>query len=124
MKELTFEEFEDRSMAIQRATRIFVESGLTNNISVAFKIYQEVFAERERELFITSLQSGVNRGTVMDRYERPLCPECGSGLLFRILTDNEEGIKTQLVCPDPKCDTVLSSDKDIGWWMASLKKRA
>jgi len=122
MKELTFEEFHDRTMAIHRARRIFIDSGLMNNISKAYEIYQEVFAERERELFITTMQAGSNRGTFMDRYERPLCPECGSGLLFRIMPPGAE-IKIQLVCPKADCDTVLSSDQDIAWWMAQLKKK-
>jgi len=123
MKEFTFEEFNDRLGAVQRAQRIFIESGLTNNITKAFQIYQEVFAERDRELFITAQREGPHQKTFMDRYERPLCPECGAALLFRIIPENSEGIKTQLICSKPECDTLLNSDQDISWWMGQLKKK-
>jgi hypothetical protein len=119
MKKLTYSDFVDRAAAVQRARKIFIESGLTNNITTAFALYQVIFADREREIFIT----GDWRGTFMDRFERPLCPECGTGLRFRIMPENTEGIKTQLICPRADCDTVLNSENDIPWWMRELKKK-
>jgi len=120
MKELTEEEFQDRTQAILRAHQIFIDSGVTKNISIAFELYQKVCAEREREIFLSTQVYGNKPRTPMDRYERPLC-ECGSNMAFRMVPPNDEGIKVQLVCTSEKCDIVLNSDNDIQWWMANLK---
>jgi len=119
MKQLTQYEFEERMDAIQRARRIFIESGLTKNITHAFEIYQEVFAERERELFLSSVLNGNRAQTVMDRYIRPKCPDCQSDMMFRLVPENKEGVKTQLVCSG--CPLVLDSEKDLTEWMRALK---
>ena len=121
MKELTEQELIDRLLAIQRAEKIFIESGLTKNMTTAFKAYQAIFAEREREIFLTPSQSKPR--SVMDKYERPKCPDCGYEMMFRVAMENDEGIKTQLVCSKKECDTVLNSENDLQWWMDNLKKK-
>ena len=121
MKELTQDEFEDRAMALQRARRIFIETGLTNNLTHAFEAYQAIFAEREREIFIITQQYGNKSRTFMDKYDRPKCVECGADMAFRQVPENREGVKVQLVCMNDKCDTVLNSENDITWWMQHLK---
>ena len=119
MKKLTKEEFIDRMDAIRRANKIFIDSGLTNNITTAFELYQEVFATRERQLVLTANIEGNSHRTAMDYYERPKCPECRADMKFRALPENAERIKTQLVCS--KCDVVLDSDKTLQEWMDILK---
>ena len=116
MKELSLEEFRDRAMAMQRARHIFIETGLTKNITRAFEAYQEIFAERERQKFI-SAQTGFS----MDKYERPSCPDCNSPMMFRQVMQNTENIKIQLVCS--KCDTVLNDEHDLAWWMENLRRK-
>ena len=123
MKKLTVEEFEDRMRAIQRAKGIFVDSDLTRNITTAFELYQEIFAEREREIFLSTQVYGNRPLTIMDKYERPKCPDCNSDMMFRQVPENEEGIKTQLVCSNQECQTVLSSEEDLSWWMENLKRK-
>lgn len=119
MKELTIDEYNDRLKAIERAMHIFGE--LTdNNITKSFQAYQAIFAEREREIFIATV-NGKRARTVMDKYERPQCPDCGSDMMFRQVKQNDEGIVTQLVCSNQQCDTVLSSDKTLVDWMNILK---
>lgn len=117
MKELTEEEFRDRVGALERAGRIFPD---VLNVSERFKVYQEVFAEREREIFLSTNRYGNKPRTPFDKYERPKC-ECGSDMAFRIVPPNNEGIKVQLVCQNPECDIVLNSDNDIDWWQANLR---
>lgn len=120
MKKLSIDEFEDRMNAIQRARQIFIASGLTKNITTAFELYQEVFAERERQLTLdSSVETGEHRN-IMDNYERIKCPDCKEDMRFRVLPKNDEGINTQLVCS--KCDLVLDSEKTLQDWMNTLKE--
>lgn len=120
MKELTEEEFQDRAAALQRAECIFAH--MTNgDLTHAFKAYQSIFAEREREIFLSSHVHGRRPRTLIDKYERPKCPDCGSNMLFRVVPENRGGIKTQLVCESPKCDMVLNSKNDLNWWMDNLR---
>jgi len=114
MKELTKEQFLDRVQAVNRAMAIFGE--LTDqNMTRAFQAYQEVFAERERELFMIPSQRQIRK------YEMLRCPECDRELLYRKLDKNPEGFKTQWVCSNSECDTVLNSEHDMDWWMNKLK---
>jgi hypothetical protein len=120
LKELTEEEVADRAGALQRAEKIF--SHMTNaDITKAFKAYQAIFAEREREIFLSSHVHGRRPRTLMDKWERPKCPDCGSNMLFRVVPENNAGTKTQLVCESPKCDTVLNSKNDLNCWMNNLR---
>lgn len=118
MKELTEEEFNDRIGALARAGRIFPD---VLNVTERFKLYQEVFAEREREIFLSTRVQGNRPKTVMDKYERAKCPECEADMMFRQVPENPEGIKVQLVCT--KCDTVLNDTNDLTWWMTELKAK-
>ena len=120
MNKLTEEEFRDRMEAIQRSKEIFIDSGITNNISVAFELYQKVFADRERQLFISANVEGNRNRTVMDNYDRPKCPDCSSDMMFRVVPENGEGVKSQLVCS--KCELVLDSEKSLTEWMSILRK--
>lgn len=107
---------------MQRARRIFIESNLTeNNITLAFEAYQSILAEKERELFLISSIQGDRNRTAMDDYERPQCPDCGSPMMFRVVSENEENVKTQLVCAS--CDLALNSENDLTWWMENLRKK-
>ena len=116
MKELTQSEFEDRMGALARAGRIFPD---VLNITERFKLYQEVFAEREREIFVTTQKYGNRPRTEMDRYERIPCIDCGKEMMFRVVPENKEGVKTQLVCSG--CDLVLDSEKTLDEWIKELK---
>jgi hypothetical protein len=122
MKKLTPEEFQDRVEAIARAEKIFVGSGITNNITEAFKIYQTVFAERERQILLMS--EHLRNPSIFDKFHRPLCPDCSNEMLFRLVPENDEGVKTQLVCSNPLCDVVLNSDKSVDDWIEVLTKKS
>ena len=75
MKQISFEEFEDRIEAIMRVRKIFV-SYITKNITTAFELYQEVLVEQERKRFLTTVTGGRVSMTWLDQYERPRCPKC------------------------------------------------
>ena len=120
MNKLTQQEFQDRIEAVSRARRIFIN--LTDgNITNAFTLYQEVLAERDREVFLKTINSGNRPPALFDRYERPKCPDCGADMMFRPLAANPDGYKVMLSCSSPECQTVLYSENDIDWWEKELK---
>jgi len=117
MKDLTEEDFRDRTQAVLRAEKIFVGGRITKNLSVAFKIYQEVLAERERQLILNTIAWGRRGPTFVDfNYERPVCPDCKSKLYIRVIDipqgpANVFGWKTQLICD--KCLHEQYSTKSV-----------
>lgn len=115
---MNYEEFQKRINEVNKAYRIF--KPLTNNMTDAFRLYQEVLAEEKMEIFISSEVN--NRPlTPVDDYERPLCPDCNSPMRFRIIPQNDENVNTQLVCEN--CDLVLDSEKTIQEWYQLLEKK-
>jgi hypothetical protein len=123
MKKMSFEEFNDRVRAFNEAERIFVETGLTHNITDAFKAYQAILAEKERELHVAPSEHGFIPGSQMNRYERPRCPDCGAFMGFRLVPENDEGVKTQLVCQNDACGLVLDSELSMNEWQEKLRIR-
>ena len=117
---MNFKEFQKRVLEINKATRIFTP--LTNNISKAFELYQEVLAEEKMEVFISTSTGGNRPVTPMDNLERPSCPDCNSPMRFRMIPPNDEGVNTQLVCEN--CDLVLDSEKTMQEWYQLLEKKS
>ena len=119
MKKLTHTEFQHRVNEVNKAYRIF--KPLTNNMTEAFRLYQEVLAEERMELFVSTQVMGNRPLTPMDDVETPLCPDCNSPMRFRMIPPNDEGVNTQLVCEN--CDLVLDSEKTMPEWFKILEKK-
>ena len=120
MKKLNFEEFQKRINEVNKASKIFAP--LTNNMTEAFRLYQEVLAEEKMQVFVSSATGGNRPVTPMDNLERPSCPDCNSPMRFRIIPPNDENVNTQLVCEN--CDLVLDSEKTIHEWYKLLEKKS
>lgn len=121
MKRMEKQEFIDRHLAVARAKRMYWPH-LTNNITLAFNIYQTILAEQERDLFITN---STRRQTLIDGYVRPKCPECDFNLGLEIINTpkgraNRYGWKTVWRCP--VCLNEQFSKKTVQDWMKELKK--
>jgi hypothetical protein len=67
---MNFREYSNRVEEVNKAYRIF--SPLTNNMTEAFRLYQEVLAEEKMELFMSVEAWGNRPMTPVDDYERPL----------------------------------------------------
>ena len=120
MKLLTADEFQDRLQAFNRATRIFGE--LTGqNITKAFEAYQAILSETQREIHMDVRRMQGMTGSPFDELQRPACIDCGSECNLRQVPDNDEGIKSQVVCT--QCDLVLDSELSIQEWLNVLPKR-
>ena len=120
MKKMNFDEFQKRISEVNKAYRIF--KPLTNNMTEAFRLYQEVLAEEKMEIFVSVEVFGNKPMTPVDDYERPLCPDCNSPMRFRMIPPNDEGVNTQLVCEN--CDLVLDSEKTMQDWFNLLEKKS
>lgn len=126
MKRLNFEEFKDRTGAVMRAQRIFTPH-FTKNITTAFKIYQEVLADRDREIFINRMRD-FELPSPLDEYERPKCPECGGNLFLRLIgvpkgSRNRKGWKSCWECINGECVYEAYSKKDLFQWMKRLRRK-
>jgi hypothetical protein len=123
MNRMSEQEFRDRVEAVARARRIFINSGVVGkNLTHAFILYQELLAEQDRDLWISTVQAGNRLPAMFDGYDRPKCPDCGSDLMFLPLKDNPEGHKVMLRCESGPCDTVLYSDMSIEEWEKELRR--
>jgi len=121
MKTMNYNEFLHRILEVNKAYRIF--KPLTNNMTEAFRLYQEVLAEEKMEVFVSSATGGNRPVTPMDDFERPSCPECESDMMIRTVPMNDEGVVTQLVCSNDSCDVVLDSKLTLEGWMEVLEKK-
>lgn len=67
IKRISRDRFIEDTTAILNARRIFIDSKVTNNITVAYELYKQILEEEE----VVSEQWSVNR-------KPQPCPECGS----------------------------------------------
>lgn len=133
MKKLTREEFVDRMQALADAKGIFIDSGITKNITIAFQFYQDLLAEKERPLQLDSKKDQVSDVMAetpssitisMDvELERPQCPDCGEFLHLRQATEDEEkeGFRSAWICK--KCRYEGLSDKSPMRWIRELPEK-
>jgi hypothetical protein len=119
MKKMNYEEFQKRVTEVNKAAKIFAP--LTNNISDAFKIYQEVLAEEQMEVFVSTAVMGKQAMTPMDDFERPKCPECQNELRLKLGAKDSEGKdwNSSWVCT--QCLAEFYSEKTAQEWMNELK---
>lgn len=121
MRKLTYDEFHDRIGAFHRARRIFAHM-TDNDISKAFEAYQDILAETQRPLGVPAASMRGMTGSAFDSLKhRPKCPDCGMDMNIRAVPQNLEGVRTQLVCADPKCPVVLDSELTVSGWYELLK---
>jgi len=120
MKKLNYAEFQKRISEVNKAAKIFAP--LTNNISEAFKIYQEVLAEEQLEVFVSTAVMGKQAMTPMDDFERPKCPECDLDLRLKVSPVDAEGVKWNTAWVCVQCQAEYYSDKTVGEWMQELRK--
>lgn len=121
MKKLTKEEFVSRLTEIDKAEKIFVSSGLTKNLSVAFDIYQRLLGETEQEVYVDNNLVDGRRGSELDGYNRPECPTCGKEMFLQVFRPGHE-VRTRLICPDPSCPA-YDSERSLDEWKELLKKK-
>ena len=121
MKKLNYEEFSKRIEEVNKAARIFAP--LTNNISEAFKIYQEVLAEEQMEVFVSTAMMGNKPMTPMDDFERPKCPECQNELRLKLGAKDQDGKEWNSSWVCTQCLAEFYSEKTAQEWMNELRRK-
>ena len=121
MKKLSYAEFQNRVNEVSKAAKIFAP--LTNNISEAFKLYQEVLAEEKMEVFISTSVGGNRPMTAIDEYERPKCPECDIDLRLKVFPLDADGTRWNTAWVCVKCQAEFYSEKTVPEWMNELRKK-
>lgn len=122
MKKLTYEEFESRMVEVSKARDIFIPH-ITKNISVAFQLYQDVLAEEQQEVFLSTMVLGDKPISPLDEYERPECPECKNPLLMKIRPKDEDGKEWETSWYCDKCLSEFYSNKTVKEWMNELTRK-
>jgi hypothetical protein len=121
VKKLTFEEFSKRTQEVLKAQKIFGE--FTNNISTAFAIYQDILADEQMDVFISTAIAGNQAMTPMDDFERPKCPECGTGLRLKLGAKDSEEKEWNSAWVCTQCLAEFYSEKTAQEWKNELKRK-
>jgi transposase-like protein len=121
MKKLNYVEFQKRINEVNKAARIFAP--LTNNISEAFKLYQEVLAEEQMEVFVSTAMMGNKPMTPMDDFERPKCPECQNELRLKLGAKDQDGKEWNSSWVCTQCLAEFYSEKTAQEWMNELRRK-
>lgn len=120
MKNITAKKFYDRTQAVARARKIFIDSGLTKNITTAFVLYQEILAEQDMPIFLSAPVYGAGSRSALNIPGRPKCPQCGLGMGLRPVNipqgpKNAHGWRSCWECT--KCGYEEYSQKSIDEWL-------
>jgi len=118
---MTIEELIIRQNKIAAAFAMFPEE---RNVQQAIIKYNETLPEEERiSVFINTADVPKRTVNIIDLYGRPECPNCGAYMMIRPLPPNSDGYKSQLVCDNEDCDTVLNSIYTVEEWVNALKEK-
>ena len=116
MKKLDYSDFSKRIEEVAKARKIFIKSGITKNITIAFELYQAVLAEEQMDVTITKPQ------VPFEDIERPLCGECDKELQ---LDPRPRRIDNKLYASTwtcANCGMEYYTEKTAEQWYAELKK--
>jgi len=120
MKKMNYEEFNTRMQEVAKARKIFIPH-ITKNISIAFELYQEIFAEEKLDVFVSTATAGNHTMSKFDEYERPVCDECSAELRLSVAPVTRDGVTypTTWVCPE--CGMEYLTKNTAQEWMEALK---
>jgi len=114
MKKLNLGEFQARINEVAKARDIFIKTGVTNNITVAYHMYLKVFDKDEMDVMI----SGIN--TPWGNITRPTCDECGEEMKLNPMPRKigDTIYPTSWIC---KCGVEEYTEKTVEEWFKELK---
>ena len=115
MKNLDWKEFQKRTNEVIKARKIFIKSGITNNITVAFQLYQDLLAKEQMAVMISKIN------TPFGNIERPLCDACDSEMQLNPMPKKvgDKIYPSTWVCP--KCKIEEYTEKTPQEWYEELK---
>lgn len=128
MKDLSIEDFKKRAQDIVRSRKIFIEGGITKNITIAYTLYREMLLEDDRLAALPERLNLIDHGLVPDstfNVNRPSCPDCGAALYLRAIylpqgPGNLKGWRSCWECS--RCLYDEYSLKTVSEWREELTK--
>jgi len=112
---------DDRDTVIERARIVYMDSGVTNNITEALRLYLRDVAGPDEQvpLFISSPEQHQMREVL--KFGRPECDFCKAEMFFRICAVDQHGTThaTAWVCKN--CGYEFYSDMTPKQWLKVLR---
>lgn len=127
MKDLTVDEFNKRARQVRDAYKIF--GHITDyNITVAYKIYRDIFEEKDLPEMISYRRHGRLEHVMISPYVRPVCPRCGARLHIRNICatkgpSNRNGYRSCWECMKPDCCYEKHSTRTVVQELKQLKRK-
>lgn len=129
MKDITLEIFKRRSLDILRSRKIFITSGVTNNITIAYQLYRDMLLEDDLVNIIPEGVNAIENGLVPDssfNFTRLRCKECDAEMYLRAIylpkgPGNLNGWKSCWECS--RCSHEEYSKKTILEWKKELVEK-
>lgn len=115
MKKIDYKEFRLRVKEVAKARKIFIKSGITNNITEAFQLYQEVLADEKMEVIVRKSQMP------FENIERPRCDECDSELKLSTWPIRIDGETYPTTWKCENCGMEYYTEKTAEEWYMELK---
>lgn len=115
MKNLNLKEFNKRFNEVAKARKIFIPH-ITKNITIAFQLYQEIFAEEQMAVTIGKIN------TPFGDIERPRCDECDTEMQLNPMPKQigDKIYPSTWICP--KCKIEEYTEKTVEQWYEELRK--
>jgi len=90
-----------RKLMVRKARKEFIETGKTNDITTAVRLYFQAHPKETQGIKETLTPREIDRPTtILDLYERPPCPKCGMPLFFQVCSTCGSGKrkKNEWIC--------------------------
>jgi len=119
IKKLTEKQFQERLKGLMFARKIFMPH-ITNNITIAWEMYQEMVAGEKMEIFIANAQVEHLDKNPLKGLKRPKCPECNGDMVLRLGAVDMDGKQWPTAWACKPCIIEVYSDKSVDEWRREL----
>lgn len=125
MKKIPFNEFVRRTEEISKARKIFMPN-ITNNITEAFALYQEILADDDSKMPVTVSRSDgyIQKPTLAQLSEKlgMACSECNSQMVLKEKVSDMDGVIWSSAWFCNQCFAMYYSEKTVQEWLDTIPK--
>jgi len=110
-----------RNLIVAWARERFIKTGITNNITEACRLLLDTgLPGSENFPFKITTREKDRPKTILDKYVRPVCPDCGEPLFLQEKCSGMGGGDRITIWICKKCDYKEYSEKTLQEWLAEL----